>query len=157
MLSIGSVFLGSQQIFVLPDSNEVQSFSIEQLEDIKSSLTASKKDDADQHPSWYMLFVWQCPTMLLGYAVVFFLAGFCSVVLSPLAQNPRWNDDAKVGSQLRKPNNRKLTVCRQHWYFFLWQLSQVLASFSLPNSCITLRGQYLNVTTKGKATEKRNI
>ena len=43
-----------------------------------------------------MLFTSQAPIMFLSYAVLSFLAGLCSVVISPLARDPDWNYHAKV-------------------------------------------------------------
>ena len=61
---------------------------------MKQSFTADSMHTSE--PSNSALFAWQLPIMLLGYTVVAFLAGLCSVVLSPLARNPGWNDEAKV-------------------------------------------------------------
>lgn len=49
-----------------------------------------------ERPSHLVLFALQAPIMCLTYSIVFFLAGLASVVLSPLAQNPGWNPEAKV-------------------------------------------------------------
>lgn len=43
-----------------------------------------------------MLFVWQVPIMFLGYSVLTFLTGYCSVIFSPLTEQIGWNADAKV-------------------------------------------------------------
>jgi hypothetical protein len=43
-----------------------------------------------------LLWVWQCPTMLMSYAWVFFLAGFELYVLSPLIRLDVWNTDGYV-------------------------------------------------------------
>ncbi|KAI9653779.1 MAG: hypothetical protein M1831_005646 [Alyxoria varia] len=47
-------------------------------------------------PSHMVLFALQAPLMCLTYSIIFFLAGLTSVVLSPLAENPGWNSDAKT-------------------------------------------------------------
>ena len=43
-----------------------------------------------------MLFVWQAPLMCMSYSILCFLAGLSSVVISPLASRPMWNNDASV-------------------------------------------------------------
>ncbi|KAI9668393.1 MAG: hypothetical protein M1831_001147 [Alyxoria varia] len=49
-----------------------------------------------QQPSHMVLFALQAPLMCLTYSIVFFLAGLASVVLSPFADNPGWNPEAKT-------------------------------------------------------------
>ena len=43
-----------------------------------------------------MVFAWQCPLMFLSYALIFYLAGLTSYVVSPVAKSGVWDDDAKV-------------------------------------------------------------
>ena len=50
----------------------------------------------DGHPNKLHVFALQAAMMFLAGAVVFFLAGLCSVVFAPLAIHLAWNDEAKV-------------------------------------------------------------
>ena len=60
-----------------------------------------------KQPSHMVLFALQAPLMCLTYSIIFFLAGLTSVVLSPLAENPGWNSDAKVS----KGHHNVLHLC----------------------------------------------
>jgi len=43
-----------------------------------------------------MLFVWQAPLMSLSYAIICFVAGLAAVIVSPLIDQPRWGNGARV-------------------------------------------------------------
>jgi hypothetical protein len=94
--AIASIFLGAQQTLVLPDADSIDALAPDKIESMKQSFMS--KGDLNPQPSRLMLFVWQAPIMLLGCAVFSFLAGLCSVVLSPLARNRSWNEEAKVSN-----------------------------------------------------------
>lgn len=94
IFSLSCIFTGAQQSLVLPEADSIEKLTSEELERMKQSFAASKQRSSQ--PSRLSLFAWQIPLMLLGYAVVTFLGGLCSVVLSPLARNPGWNDETKV-------------------------------------------------------------
>ena len=51
--------------------------------------------DEDQ-PNWIYVFAWQTPLMFLCYAIVFYLAGLTSYIVSPVARDFVWDDNAKV-------------------------------------------------------------
>jgi hypothetical protein len=56
------------------------------LEDKREDRRVSKK----------MLWVWQCPTMLMSYSWVFFLVGYALHVLTPIFDVSQANVSAKV-------------------------------------------------------------
>lgn len=85
--------LGAQQVLVLDpleDDDDTDWERVRQRLMVQGSRTGELK------PRLKMLYVWQEPLMMLGYAVIFFLAGLMSHVFSPIAMHPSWNDDAKV-------------------------------------------------------------
>jgi hypothetical protein len=94
--AITSIFLGAQQTLVLPDADSIDVLAPDKIESMKQSFMS--RGNLNPRPSRLMLFVWQAPIMLLGCAVFSFLAGLCSVVLSPLARKPSWNEEAKVSN-----------------------------------------------------------
>lgn len=91
ILSLTSVVLGAQQTLELPEA----SGTIDALT-FKRRLTARHSNPPT--PSRIMLFALQAPFMCMTYSIALFLAGLTSVVLSPLARQPMWDDDAKVSS-----------------------------------------------------------
>ena len=64
---------------------------------IKKRLMISDSSNVEPRPKRLMLFAWQAPLMSLSYAIICFLAGMTAVVIGPLAAEPKWGDDAKVG------------------------------------------------------------
>jgi hypothetical protein len=76
---------------ILPDD------SIDPMK-IKSRLMTG--DPLQPRPNGIMLVVWQSPLMCLTYSIICFLGGLSSVVISPLAKQPQWNDETKVRSWL---------------------------------------------------------
>ena len=94
ILAVACIFTGSQQSLVLPNTEILNDLSADEIESMKKSF--ARPGQYHNNPSTLILFAWQVPIMLLGYSVVGFFAGLCSVVLSPLARNPRWGEEAKV-------------------------------------------------------------
>ena len=47
-------------------------------------------------PRWKMMFVWQCPSMVLSYSVCFFLAGLTLFVCTPLIRGDTWSSASDV-------------------------------------------------------------
>jgi hypothetical protein len=94
LLAVPVVLLGTQQLSVLPQKEDIGQLSTVQITLMKERLTEQACDEP--RPSRFMLFVWQAPMMFLSYSVVLFLAGFGSIVFSPLAQDQAWNDALKV-------------------------------------------------------------
>lgn len=94
ILSLSAIFTGAQQSLVLPDAASIDTIPQHELDSMKLSFAISTSQPTKA--SACALFSWQIPMMLLGYAVVGFLGGLCSVVLSPLAQKAGWNEEAKV-------------------------------------------------------------
>ena len=92
IFALVSIILGAQQTIIMPEASD----GIDPLI-IKQRLLAS--DSFTPRPNRLMLFVWQSPLMCISSSIMCFLAGLTSVVLSPLAQDPRWNEAAKVGRQ----------------------------------------------------------
>ena len=99
VLALACILTGAQQCLVLPDAETLASLTLEEVESMRLSFTGRAKP-LDK-PGVCTLFAWQIPMMLLSYAVICFLAGLCSVVLSPLARNPHWSGDAKVSVPCR--------------------------------------------------------
>ena len=116
LFALIAVVLGSQQLLALPKAD------VESDEDpivgANGSVVWSPRADAHQRQQGAaaiqkrltkqadgrgavelrarFVFMLQAPIMMLMFSVMTFLAGLCSVVYSPLAQNLQWNDDAKV-------------------------------------------------------------
>lgn len=94
LLSLASIFTAAQQTIVLPDKDAAKSYDLDQIEALRVSLLGPSRDD--EEPALTTLFAWQCPIMLMGYSVVFFLVGLCTVVITPLSLRPEWGAAAKV-------------------------------------------------------------
>jgi hypothetical protein len=98
LFALVSIFTGAQQALVLygmtPDARGDHSEVEDSTTDsIRRRFQASRDENL---PSLRMLFVWQVPIMFLGYSVLTFLTGYCSVIFSPLTEQTGWNADAKV-------------------------------------------------------------
>ncbi|KAK1779626.1 hypothetical protein QBC45DRAFT_441713 [Copromyces sp. CBS 386.78] len=46
--------------------------------------------------SWRVMFVWQCPTMLIAYSTVFYMVGLFVVVCTPVLETRKWGPDSYV-------------------------------------------------------------
>ena len=110
VLAIASIFLGAQQTLVLPEADSIDVLAPDKVESMKQSFMS--RGGLNPRPSILMLFIWQAPITLLGCAVFSFLAGLCSVVLSPLARKPSWNEEAKVSTLIACINSIILRSCR---------------------------------------------
>ena len=94
VFAIGSIFIGAIQSLALPAEGLLYEISDAAVEQMRQAYV--QKSSALNQASPYALVVWQMPIMLLGYSVLSYLIGLCIVIISPLVQNPHWNDDAKV-------------------------------------------------------------
>lgn len=94
VFSICGVLTGAQQTLVLVSDDMIDHLTPTELQTVKQSLASSIWGETQ--PSSWVLFSWQVPIMLLCYAVLFFLAGLCSVVYEPLSRSLDWNNDSKV-------------------------------------------------------------
>ena len=92
LLSLGSIFTAAQQTTILPDHETVSQYGPEQIATLKKSLL----NETDDYPRYTVMFAWQCPIMLLGYSVIFFLIGMTTILITPLAIQPEWGSAAKV-------------------------------------------------------------
>ena len=63
---------------------------------VRNRLTKYAGDGHSIKLKTRFIFMLQAPIMLLTFSVMTFLAGLCSVVFSPLGQDPGWNSNAKV-------------------------------------------------------------
>ena len=90
IFALVSVVGGAQQQWVLPAEDLLKAEDVD-LEQLKSVLKDRNKG---------LVFALQCPLMFFSYSVATFLAGFFSVVFSPLASKLSWGDDAKVRQPL---------------------------------------------------------
>ena len=91
ILALTSIIVGAQQAMFMPDTVDTEA-----AQEFRRRHIANNGSEKRPEPRQIMLFVWQAPLMCLSYSIVFFLAGLTSVVLSPLAQRPGWNAEAKV-------------------------------------------------------------
>lgn len=71
---------------------------LESLQQISVTLVKEHLCQTSKQPNWKYVFAWQSPIMFLSYALVFYMAGLTSYIASPVAQNPIWDDNAKVGT-----------------------------------------------------------
>lgn len=46
--------------------------------------------------SWRVMFVWQCPIMLIAYSTVLYMVGLFVVVCTPVLENKKWDKDSYV-------------------------------------------------------------
>ncbi|KAK3947688.1 hypothetical protein QBC32DRAFT_223631 [Pseudoneurospora amorphoporcata] len=46
--------------------------------------------------SWRVMFVWQCPIMLITYSTVFYMVGLFVVVCTPVLETRKWGPDSYV-------------------------------------------------------------
>ena len=132
VLALACIFTGAQQTLVLPDQETLERVSAQEVERIKLSFT--KHGRHSDQPSTSVLFAFQVPIMLLGYTVVCFLAGLCSVVLSPLTR--RWNDEAKVGLQVVHPYKSQMLTMYQTAVTFLTISAFSLICWLFPSSFV---------------------
>jgi hypothetical protein len=110
VFAMTGIFLGAHHTLVLPEADSIDVLSPDKIESMKQSFMS--RGDLNPRPSRLMLFVWQAPCMFLGCAVFSFLAGLCSVVLSPLARKLSWNEEAKVSTLIACINSIILRGCR---------------------------------------------
>lgn len=64
--------------------------------------TAPPAETDYRRMSMRMLWVWQCPTMLMSYSWVFFLAGYALHVLSPIFDPAQADISPAVGNSPRE-------------------------------------------------------
>ena len=95
VLALACIFTGVQQSLVLPEAEALDKMSYDEVETMRLAFLGDAQ--TSESPSYSVLVAWQVPIMLLGYAVLSFVAGLCSVVLTPLARDTRWDAEAKVG------------------------------------------------------------
>lgn len=98
VLAIAAIFTGAQQALVLPDPDKpgtLDHVDTKTLEKIRRSFATPS---APQEVSELAMFAWQIPIMLLSYSVFAYLIGLCSGVISPLAHNFHWGNEAKVSA-----------------------------------------------------------
>lgn len=57
------------------------------------------RDVAGRRPSWIMLFIWQCPSMLMSYSWVLFVAALTLHVTTPLIERHPWGGPSKVSTR----------------------------------------------------------
>ena len=109
LLAFVAVVMGSQQLLVLPDeapsdwdasveSNDRYAKEMKESEKLYLLAVVGRLRERlrDDRPDSFQVFALQAPLMLLTSSVMAFLAGLCSVVFAPLANQPGWNDNAKV-------------------------------------------------------------
>lgn len=74
---------------------------------------------------WLTIFAWQCPLMFLSYALLLYVTGLTSYIVSPVARKGIWDSDAKVhhaGREAQSPARSaksQILSCRRHWYSIL--------------------------------------
>ena len=91
VFALVAIVLGAQQTMVLSDACQ----NPNNVSKVRKNLMRGSA--RRERPGRTVLFALQAPLMCLAYSIVLFLAGLTSIVLSPLAQNPGWNAEAKVG------------------------------------------------------------
>jgi hypothetical protein len=94
VFAMGSILTGAQQTLILGSSESIAELTASEIQDMRKSLASRSR--GRREPSDLALFSWQVPLMLLGYSVLCFSAGLCSVVFSPLSQKLRWDAESKV-------------------------------------------------------------
>ena len=87
VLALTAIVVGAQQIVVLPPDVDLNT---------ASAVQQRLKIDGKARPRRDMLFMSQSPIMCFSLSVTCFLGGLSSVIISPLAQSPRWGPEAKV-------------------------------------------------------------
>lgn len=100
VFALVAIISSSQQLWILPrldldtltDVNEVH----RRIEDMSMFIHKVQKSSGHGTLKAKYIFALQAPIMLLTVSVLAFLAGMCSTIFSPLAQNLAWNSDAKV-------------------------------------------------------------
>jgi hypothetical protein len=100
LLSIPSILLGTQQLSVLPEIEDIQSMPADEIYRMRESFLSSTStlSSASSSPevSTFVLFVWQAPRMFFAASLACFIGGLISIVISPVALKPGWNADVKV-------------------------------------------------------------
>ena len=98
-----AVISGSQQLLVLPREQQgiISQTDIERDKDLARLVQRKIKGRSRDGLNNLYVYALQTPIMLLTFSVMTFLAGLCSVVFSPLARNPAWTSEAKVGKIIK--------------------------------------------------------
>ena len=145
-LSLVAIVMGSQQLLILP--NDKRQYPVDKMANHSASMSqqfspnaltkhssALEEDDKtylkavlerlcttgdSDYPNKLHIFALQAPIMFLSGSVVFFLAGLCSVVFAPLAQNLAWDGNAKVRTTyivliFQIPTSRDRSQYRSAW------------------------------------------
>lgn len=112
ILAIVSVLSGAQQTILL-----------ESLQNVDFRQTRIRLCGNSYEPKWTVVFAWQCHLMLLSWAFVCYIAGLTSYIVSPVAINPVWDDNAKVCLRSHhSPRLVALTIYRPFLFYTVTSL-----------------------------------
>ncbi len=103
MFALVAIVSSSQQLWILPrldlstftNAHEKQRW----IDDVSVFVQRVQKSSGRGTLRAKYIFALQAPIMLLTFSVLAFLAGMCSIIFSPLAQQLEWNSDAKVSTE----------------------------------------------------------
>ena len=101
-MALMAAVLGAEHTLMLPNLPAPTSNFLTIRKKLRGKM--STKDDV--RPGGIILFSLQAPLMCLAYAMILFLAGLASFVISPLAKNPRWGAEAKVRDRIESKHRR---------------------------------------------------
>lgn len=112
ILAIPSILLGTQQLSVLPEIEDIRTMSEEKIKKMKDSFLSSTPlpicANSTTDISTFVLFVWQAPRTFLAASLASFIGAMISIVISAVASKPGWNAEAKV--RHRRPRIARTTT-----------------------------------------------